>query len=169
MGCAGLMEREDTKPVTKYESLRGMKANDREKETWLYFIQWKSFQTFHFQNNHPGVFCSMMSMCFCLGFKALCEGKSAATPCKLFFSSSFQPLCDLWSVLVRPQVHILPHTPAHPSDSPADSYAKFWFIITKDRIRAPSLQHFLRTKLYGLKHKHRQVPCQFSHSSLHYS
>lgn len=118
-------------------------------------------------NNHPGVFCSMMSMCFCLGFKALCEGKSAATPCKLFSSSSFQPLCDLWSVLVRPQVHILPHTPAHPSDSPADSYAKFWFIITKDRIRAPSL-HFLRTKFYGLKHKHRQVPCQFSHSSLHY-
>lgn len=48
-------------------------------------------------NNHPGVFCSMMSMCFCLGFKALCEGKSAATPCKLFFSPSFQPLCDLWS------------------------------------------------------------------------
>lgn len=39
MGCTGLMDREGTKPVTKYKSPRGMKANDRQKETWPYFLQ----------------------------------------------------------------------------------------------------------------------------------
>jgi len=34
----------DTKPVTKYKSPRGMKANDRQKETWPYFLLRKGSQ-----------------------------------------------------------------------------------------------------------------------------
>lgn len=88
-------------------------------------------------NNHPDVFAARCQ-CVSLGFKALCEGKPAATPCELFSPHHFKPhvIFDLsWSgYRFTFKLTILPHTPAHHSDTLADFYAKFQFIIIKDRI-----------------------------------
>lgn len=117
-------------------------------------------------NNHPSVFAAWCQ-CLCLGFKAFCKGKPAATPCKLFFSPSFQPLCDLWSVLVRltgshPSSPPYPTTLPIPVILPQISMQNSDLLLPKTGSRDPSLQHFLKTKFYGLKRKHSQVPYQFS-------
>lgn len=169
MGCAGLMDREDTKPVTKYKSPRGIKANQRKGSMAVLPIakrlpDWEQ----------PSCcFCSMMSMCFCLGFKALCEGKPTATPHKLFSPVISTPV---WFVICPAQAtDSHPCSPSYPTPLPIPlilqqiSMQNSDLLLPKTGSRAPSLQQFLRTKFYGLKHKHSQVPCQFSHSSLHYS
>lgn len=134
MGCAGLIDREDTKPVTKYKSPREMKANDREKETWLYFLQGKGFQT----GTTILVFLQHDVNVFLFGIQSPLRGQTCATPGKLFSPHYFNPcvICGLsWSgYRFTSRLTILPHTPPHPSDTPADFYAKLQFIITKDRI-----------------------------------
>lgn len=170
MGCAGLMGREDTKPVTKYKSPRGMNVNDREKETWLYFLQWKSFQT---------------GTTILVFFAARCQCVSAWDPKPSVrvnllphLLSFFLPIIStpVWFVICPGQA-----TGSHPSSPSCPTLLPIPVILQqipmqnsdlllpKTGSRALSLQHFLRTKFYGLKHKHSQVPCQFSHSSLHYS
>lgn len=169
MGCAGLMDREDTKPVTKYKSPRGMKANDRGKETWLYFLQWEGFQT------ETTILVFLQHYVNVLVWDSKPSVRANLLPHLVSF---FLPiiLSPVWFVICPGQAtgsH--PSSPSYPTPLPITvilqqiSMQNSHLLLSKTGSRTPSLQQFLRTKFYGLKHKHSQVPCQYSHCSLHYS
>lgn len=164
MGCARLMDREDTKPVTKYKSPRGTKANDKQKETWPYFLEWKGLQT----GTTTLVFLQHDVDAFLFGIQSSQQMQTWLPHPVSFFSLPilyhFNPcvICDLHWSGYRLSNRLTPRLPSTAGLTHI-SMQNSNLLLPEMGSRAPSLQPFHRGKCYGLKHKHSQVPCQFSH------
>lgn len=170
MECAGLMGREDTKPVTKYKKPKGNEGKWQRKGNMAVLPTVKKLPDW---NNHSSVFAAR---CQCVS--AWDPKPSVRVNLLPHLLSFFLPIIStpVWFVTCPGQA-----TGSHPSSPSCPTLLPIPVILQqipmqnsdlllpKTGSRALSLQHFLRTKFYGLKHKHSQVPCQFSHSSLHYS
>lgn len=152
MGCTRLMDREDTKPVTKYKSPRGTKANDKQKETWPYFLQWKGLQT----GTTTLVFLQHDVDAFLFGIQSSQQMQTWLPHPVSFFSLPilyhFNPcvICDLHWPGYRLSYRLTPRLPSTAGLTHI-SMQNSNLLLPEMGSRAPSLQPFHRGKCYGLK------------------